>query len=182
MRGGRYLATSYSSIHWWLCRGLCFNHNHASKACPKKTRKKRKIRVEQRGRKRIRSFKTILGTDIKRKFGSMSRSVYARKRAEWPDKKSNVSKMQYRHPPKGCCNDRQRAEMKRCREKMQRKVLGGWSFFVQESMSNNRSEDKQNEQRPGDLSMQLSLKASVMKGLRCCILRHKKVFLVTTQH
>lgn len=76
------------------CRGLCFNHVHASQTSPRKIRKKRRIRVEQKGRKRIRSCKTILGTDIKRRFGSMSRPVYARKPAEWPDKKSNDSKMQ----------------------------------------------------------------------------------------
>lgn len=46
-------------------------------------------------------------------------------------------------------------------------------------MSTSRCEE---EQRSVDLSMELSLKASVMKGLRYCILRHKEVVLVTTQH
>lgn len=72
--------------------------------------------MEENGRKMIRSCKTVLGTDIKRRFGNMSRSNYARKHAEWLDKKSDVSKKQYRHPNKGCCNDRKRVEMKRWRE------------------------------------------------------------------
>jgi len=49
-------------------------------------------------------------------------------------------------------------------------------------MTNSRAEEEVNEQKPEDLAKETSLKASVMQGLTFCVLRYKKVFILSLQH
>lgn len=62
------------------------------------------------------------------------------------------------------------------------KTNGDWSLFVEENMIHNRAEGKGNEQKHADLAVERSLKALVMQGPRYCVLRYKKVFVLTLQH
>jgi len=75
------------------------------------------MKMEQDGGKKIRTSKTFLGTGTNRRFGTMGRSSYLRKSAEWLGKEGKVSKKQCRHLKKGCCNNRGRVETKKWREK-----------------------------------------------------------------
>lgn len=107
--------------------------------------------MKKNGGKKIKTSKTILGTETKRRFGTMGISSNPRESSEQLDKESKVSKKQWRHPNKGWCNNRWRVEMKDGE-----KSNGDRSLFVEGSMTNSRPEEEGNEQSPEDLDMEKS--------------------------